>query len=245
MKSFNSDVPALFFLGPVEVGESIEIDPEEARHARALRLREGDSILLLDGAGRRSQGAIERVEKRRITVKVFNTVLEEPEKGLYIGLIIGILADKNRMEWLVEKSVELGVREILPLRSERTEGFYNKERLLRVACAALKQCQRSRLPEIRDEVDWGSVEPLLADYDAIALFHEQESTDESLANFQKSLAGNERVLILVGPEGGFSNQEVDRIRSYRNARILSLGRTRLRAETAAIVGLGTLQTMQG
>ena len=78
MKSFNSDVPALFFIGPVEVGASIEIDPEEARHARALRLREGDSILLLDGAGRRSQGAVERVEKRRITVKVFNTVLEEP-----------------------------------------------------------------------------------------------------------------------------------------------------------------------
>lgn len=243
MKSFCSDVPALLHTGDVRPGDLIVLDQEEARHARALRLREGDPIVLLDGRGRRSRGLLEHIQKRSTTVKVLDTVLEEPDPGLYIGLAVGVLADRSRMEWLVEKSVELGVREIFPVRSKRTEGFSKAERLQRVAIAALKQCQRSRLPEIHEELPWDEVVRAGIAYDAVALFHEQETAKEDFRSFLENLAEKKRVLLMVGPEGGFTEEEVQMVRAEANSHVVSLGPTRFRAETAAVVALGTLATV--
>lgn len=243
MKGFNSDIPALLYTGDVRVGDSIVLEQEEARHVRALRLREGDPVVLLDGHGRRSHGILEELQKRSTVVKVLDTVLEEPEPGLYIGLAVGVLADRSRMEWLVEKSVELGVREIFPVRSERTEGFIKADRLQRVAIAALKQCQRSRLPEIHDEISWDEAVGAGIAYDAVAIFHEQETAEEDFRSFLENLTGKGRVLLMVGPEGGFSEEEVRMVRSEANSHVVSLGPTRFRAETAAIVALGTLATI--
>ena len=243
MKTFHSDIPALFYAPTPVVGQSVLLEHDEARHLRALRLHLGDPVQLLDGAGRRSQAIVESMEKRRITVKVIHTALEEPESGLYIGLVIGVLADKSRMEWVVEKSVELGVEEIYPLRSEHTEGFYSRERLQRVARAALKQSQRSRISTLHEEVGWEDIEHVYAEFDTLALCHEQDGVDETLAEFVSSLSGNERVLLLVGPEGGFSEEEVRCVRRHHNGHILSLGNARLRSETAVVVALGSLQTM--
>lgn len=241
--AFFSDIPALFHAKPITLGELIALEPEEAGHIRALRLRVGDPVQLLDGAGRRSRGRIERVEKREITVRVEDTVLEEPEKGVYIGLAVGVLGDKGRMEWLVEKSVELGVAALYPLRSLRTEGFFNVERARRVAVAALKQSQRAWLPQIHGTLAWSELADVAATYDLLLLCHEQGAGRESLADLLRNLSGIKRVLILVGPEGGFSDAEITEAGEVWGARLITLGKTRLRSETAALAALAGLMLL--
>ncbi len=235
--AFFSDIPALFCTAAVNAGDAVQLEPEEAAHARALRLRPGDAVQLLDGAGKRSRGEIEKAEKREITVRVTDTVLEEPEKGVYIGLAVGALADKGRMEWLVEKCVELGASAIYPLQTERTEGFFHAERARRVALAALKQSQRSRLPQIHDTLGWSRLASVADTYDAVLLCHEQGAGRERLVDAFRNLPEECRVLILVGPEGGFSDAETAQAAERFGARAVTLGSARLRSETAAIAAL--------
>ncbi len=237
VKAFSSDIPALFFPSRVDPGELVTLDTDESRHARALRLRPGDTVQLLDGAGGRAFGTLLQGDRGGFPVRIRESVLEEEDPGAYIGLAVGLLSDKNRMEWLIEKSVELGVREIQPLQSERAEGFFKKDRAGRVAIAALKQSQRTRLPCIGDPVGWDGLAGVAARYDWVLLCHEGADPDSDPATILEPVGERDRVLIVVGPEGGFSEEEVDRAGKEFDARIVSLGPTRLRAETAAIAVL--------
>ena len=241
MKAFSSDIPALFHPERVNQGETVHLDPEESRHVRALRLRSGDQMQLLDGAGNRAFGRLQEEGRGSFLVRVERTVLEEEDPGAYIGLGIGLLSDKGRMEWLIEKSVELGVRGLYPLQSQRAEGFFREDRARRVAIAALKQSQRTWLPEISGPLDWEEIAGVLQGYDAVMLCHEGEDVEEDVMTRLDQIKENERIFLLIGPEGGFSEEEVKRGRDQYNATIVSLGSTRLRAETAAIVALAAIQ----
>ena len=243
MKRFSSDIPALYHPDHGVVGEVISLDSEESRHIRALRLLQGDRVQLLDGAGKRTFGTLQKGERGSFQVRIEETTLEEEESEVYIGLAIGLLAGKSRMEWVIEKGVELGVRSIMPLKSSRSEGFFNAGRAHRIAVAALKQSQRVRLPEI-SEVEWGELEDVASSYDALILCHEQESADVSLITALEKIEGNGSLLILVGPEGGFTEEEVNEAREELNAIIVSLGPSRLRAETAAIAAVAGVQIIQ-
>lgn len=241
VKAFSSDIPALFYPELVSPGEKLYLEGDESRHIRALRLHSGDSVQLLSGTGWRSFGVLEEGDRGRFHVRVENCLFEGEDSGTYIGLAIGLLSDKNRMEWLVEKAVELGVRSIQPFRSERAEGFFRGDRLHRVAVAALKQSQRVWLPEIGEPVDWSGLANVVSSYNVVLICHEQESADEDLLTALHNVGNQQRMLILVGPEGGFSEEEVERGREEFNARIVSLGQTRLRSETAAIVALAAAE----
>lgn len=245
MNAFRSDIPGLFHEGHVEIGSIVELDTDEVRHARAFRLGQGDDVLLLDGAGRKSLCTIHEAEKRRCAVMVRDTVLEEPEQGLYIGLIVGTLSDKTRMEWLVEKGVELGVREIVPLRSDRSEGFAKVDRLKRVAVAALKQSQRAFLPAIADQAEWEEVAGRLAGFDTVLMLHEQGEGRIPLRGVLPDIEPSKRVALLVGPEGGFDEREIEFVRSRVETVLVSLGEARLRSETAAICAAAILSMLAG
>lgn len=243
MPAFDSNIPALFHSGPVGEGDSVSLDREETRHARALRLRIGDRIQLLDGKGGRSSAEIAEMEKGHVAVKVLETVLEEPEPGVYIGLAQGILSDKSRMEWIVEKAVELGVGAFYPLTTGRAEGFFNLERARRLSISALKQSQRTWLPVMELPVRLEQLADEIASYDLMLLCHEQGVGRESLADVVRNMRGTERVLLIVGPEGGFAIEEVERVGAWPGTRIVSLGDVRFRSETAAIGALATLRIM--
>lgn len=245
MKAFRSDIPAVFHEGPVAAGTIVELDPDEVRHVRAFRLAVGDDLLLLDGAGRTSRCTIHEAEKRRCAVMVRDTVLEEPEQGLYIGLIVGALSDKTRLEWLVEKGVELGVREIVPLRSDRAEGFAKVDRLKRVAVAALKQSQRAFLPDIAGQTEWEDVLERLTGYDTVLMLHEQGEGRTPLREMLRDIGKSDRVALLVGPEGGFDEREIELVRARVGAVLVSLGEARLRAETAGISAVAVLSLVAG
>jgi 16S rRNA (uracil1498-N3)-methyltransferase len=161
---------------------------------------------------------------------------DEGERAPYIVLALGILSDKSRFEWALEKAVELGAAGFIPLRSERTEGRFNRERAERIAIAALKQSQRRYLPVLDEPVALPDLLGRLDEYDLALLCHESAPADATVRSLLGETPPAGRILILIGPEGGFSPAEVDAAR-MASARIVSLGEARLRSETAAIVAL--------
>jgi len=244
MHAFHSDIAALYVPLPLPEGEVMELPEEEARHVRALRLREGEPVLLLDGHGARVHAMIERMERRGVLVRIGATVLDGEEGRPYIVLAIGLLADKSRFEWLVEKGVELGAREIVPLETLRSEGRFNEGRAHRVAVAALKQSQRSYLPVISRPVTFAAMLERIGPDDQAFICHESAPVEDSMGRFLLSSPRPGAVVILIGPEGGFSPEEVESARRV-SARVVSLGETRLRAETAALTALVLAGTLTG
>lgn len=231
---FASSIPALWYNGPnPQADESIRLEPDETQHARALRLAVGDRAMLLNGKGRKIEVEIIAWEKSGPLLRCLNNLLESDAGWPYIALGFGIIADRSRVEWLVEKSVELGVRELLPINTQRSEGHLHRERLLRVAVAALKQSQRSYLPLLHQpmrlqQAFQHSTAPLI-------LCHEQTMGQQTLNQALQQNNGN-RATILIGPEGGFTETEVAEAQTA-GALIATLGPARLRAETAAIAAV--------
>ncbi|MDB5035745.1 MAG: rRNA methyltransferase [Chlorobi bacterium] len=239
MGRFQSNIPALYLPSGGEANDRIALPEEESRHVRALRLRAGDPVLLLDGAGGRTDATVERMERGEVIVRVRARVLDVGEGRPYIALGIGLLADKSRLEWTIEKGVELGAREIIPISAERAEGRFQHDRALRIAVAALKQSQGSFLPTIADPTPLARLLERLPEFERACLCHESAPAENSLARFLISSPGARRTIVLIGPEGGFTDREVSAAREA-SADIVSLGDTRLRSETAAIVALALI-----
>ena len=215
-------VPPEFFLSDGYV----EFPPDEANHAfKVLRLRSGAIVSVVDGQGACVKVQVEQCDRKGVRGRIIATQENpcEPTRKLTIGL--ALLKQRSRYKMFLEKSVELGVTTILPLITERTESrAWRKDRARQVMIAALKQCGRSRLPELQSPISLDSVlgpDILLADPNA---------TTSLLTIVDRS---RDPVTILIGPEGGFSENE--RILAQaRGATLVRLGPRHLRAETAAI-----------
>lgn len=226
----------IFYTNPEKVFEAhFELADQEAQHvAKVLRLRKGDEIHATDGKGIRLVGNIQAIGKNSVTV--FIKEKEEipkpiPEKVLAMGII----KKRDRLEFAVEKAVELGATEIVLFDSDHSEKTKVREdRLQTIAISAMKQSMRSWLPEI---VILKSLEAVLQKYAdfKVLMAHEQVGFESGKADEFENL-DEEKLLLLVGPEGGFSNQEVELAKS-QNAELVSLGKYRLRAETAAVAFL--------
>lgn len=233
-----SRAAAFFHADPVRIGDLVTVDPEEDRHMRASRLRRGDRVILLDGRGGRAEGVLERIERRGGQVRIERMVLESRERGPYIALAIALLSDRSRIEWVVEKGTELGVAEILLLQTDRSEGRIHGDRLHRVATAALKQSQQSFLPSIRLPVSTGGLLEESGRFERVFLCHEEAPLHSTLRDDLADDPPHGGILLLIGPEGGFSDREVEKARAC-SARIVSLGPIRLRADTAALTAVVT------
>jgi 16S rRNA (uracil1498-N3)-methyltransferase len=233
---FNSDIPALFHRYDLNEGQIVRVDDDEHRHLRAIRARIGGSVMLLDGRGRRAECIIEGLERRESLLRVERIVFDEGESRPYIAVGIGLLADKTRFEWCLEKLVELGATAIVPLITERSEGRFYRERFERIMIAALKQSQRSWLPDLPDPIPFDSFLDQRPPDDHLVLCHERASVDRSLTRFLLRFPPQQRLTILVGPEGGFSDSELE-FAEARSASIVWLSDARLRSETAAVASL--------
>lgn len=231
---FSSSIPALWYAGPIPHADgTLRLEADEARHARALRLGVGDRAILLDGKGRKTEAEVVAWEKSGPLLRCLNNLLESDAGWPYIAIGFGMIDDRSRVEWLVEKSVELGVRELLPIRTQRSEGHLHRERLLRVAVAALKQSQRSYLPLLHQPTTLAQA--LRHSTDPLILCHEQRVGQQTLNQALQQHGGN-RAMLLIGPEGGFTEAEVAEAETA-GALVATLGPARLRAETAAIAAV--------
>ncbi|MCD8303801.1 MAG: 16S rRNA (uracil(1498)-N(3))-methyltransferase [Prevotellaceae bacterium] len=213
-----------------------ELPEEEARHAlRVLRLGEGDEIRLVDGKGGLYEAEITEARGRRVSYKVLTEEHTEPLRQGRLHLAVAPTKNSERMEWLVEKATEIGFDELTFLLCRHSERrTLNMERLERIVVAAMKQSQKAWKPRLNPLMDFSEFlqgERVGGKY--ICHCHEGLSLKPHLLEV---LRAGEDATVLVGPEGDFSLEEVQEAerRGYVG---VSLGRSRLRTETAALAAL--------
>jgi 16S rRNA (uracil1498-N3)-methyltransferase len=216
---------------------------DESKHlARVLRKKEGETVFVTDGMGRMFETVIDQITQSTTVCRIEAVHEEYNEMKTVVTLAVSPLKNPGRFDFLIEKATELGVRRILPLLSERTISHRDKqERLQKIALAAMKQCGRSRLPEITPSVKFDELLKTRNNYELACIPHEQTETDKTLFSLLQNYTSLKSVLIAVGPEGGFSDGEIQKAEAAGFLPV-SLGARRLRTETAAIAALCALQS---
>lgn len=231
--------PHVFLIDPATEPDDrqvISLDGDEARHAaQVVRLRVGETVHLVDGAGRRLVGEVANVDRDRVQVRVAEVSLEPLPTPRIV--VIQALAKGDRGERAIEAMTEVGVDVIIPWSAERCVTRLTGDRAVRgvdkwraTARAATKQSRRSRLPQITDLHSTEALRPWIADA-ALAICLD-ESADAPLAAMTIPHEGD--VTLIVGPEGGVSRAETD-LFSAAGARTGRLGPSVLRTSTAGPV----------
>ena len=229
----------------LEVGIS-PLSEEEALHVvRVLRMSEGQSVRLIDGQGGLAQGILTAVGKRSASVHVERLAKEEVRpKGLV--LVVAPTKANDRFEWLLEKATELGVEEVIPVWTDRSERRVDKhDRWRKVVVAATKQCQRRWVPKLHEACamkDLFDLHPgLMARPGAVAHCMGGVSGLSERVAWTEWQADNSEAWLAIGPEGDFTESEV-RWLVERNACAVHLGVLRLRTETAAMAAVAQFKT---
>ncbi|ADO83496.1 RsmE family RNA methyltransferase [Ilyobacter polytropus] len=202
-----------------------------------FRMKEGDQLRVVDGEYEYFC-TIVILEKKEITAEINDKKSDEYSSKIRIDAALGILKN-DKMDLVIQKLTEIGINKIIPTLTKRTivklKG--KKSKWDTVSKEALKQCQGVKLVEISEPLKLSEIE--YSDYDLVLLPYEcAENTriKDVLNNSEKTL---KKILYLIGPEGGFSEEEVAYLQE-NNAKVITLGKRILRAETAAIVVGGVL-----
>ena len=219
-----------FFVDKIE--EVVELVGEEFEHAKnVLRLSNGDEVILLDNSGKEYTAVIASVEKKRMLLNVVRSEVGSREALTDVCLLFGYLKNADKNEFIVQKAVELGVKEIGVFSSEYSSAYMNQnklERLNKVAKEAAKQCLRATAPEL---VYYDNLEKALLSASEYKnkIFACEFATESKcdIANLQGSVA------MVIGSEGGFSREEEELANRLGYASV-TLGKRILRAETAAV-----------
>ena len=215
------------------------LDPSEIHHMRdALRLKVGDPVSLFDGSGKEAVGTIARSEKNEILVSIHSVRDSKPSRNIRLTLACAI-PKKTKFEFIIEKCTELGVDEIIPMHTKRTEFRFEEEKIRKkseryktVAINAGKQSKRSTIPTIHAVTKFTDVLSNLSP-DTIAFIPCLIPNTKNLQHAFKIPANTKNILFLIGPEGDFTADEVDA--AIKTGCIpVSLGPTVLKVDTAAI-----------
>ncbi len=214
----------------------VRIAGEEAKHLKALRLKAGDSFFVVNGEGLAAKAVVDEIDKGRTRARITEFYEEFGEPSVKIALAIGILKDRNRFEFAVEKAIELGVSEIFPLITERSQKKeVNLYRLRAKSIAAIKQSMRSRIPIFHSPIKIDKVEKKFDKFPNIVLA-DAEGFEPDIKNIRDD------ILVLVGPEGGFSPEELSRLKANEKLSLWRLSARRLRTETAAVSALSIISS---
>jgi len=233
--------------------KSAALSAEEARHLRdVLRLRQGDEIYVFDGEGREFHCQVQDIARDSVQLSVISEVAAaRPESTL--DLTLGIVLLKNeKFDLAIQKATELGVRRIIPLESERADvrlrdsddAHKRTTRWRRIAAEAAKQSGRARVPDVNDPLPFSSIASAARDQQSpkgAARLMFSERGGRSLTETMSGLSGTPwEIIAVVGPEGGWTDAEIELAR-VGGWEIVTLGGRTLRAETAAIVVATLLQ----
>jgi 16S rRNA (uracil1498-N3)-methyltransferase len=214
------------------IGETATLLGEEFEHAKnVLRLGVGDEVILLDNSGKEYTCIVSSVEKKSMLLNVLGVCDGDKEANTPVALVFGYLKNADKNEFIVQKAVELGVKEIIAFSSEYSSAYMNEnklDRLNKVSKESAKQCLRSYAPIVRYEKTLKAALELVKDYQN-KLFACEFAT-QSKADLT-SLCGS--TAIVVGSEGGFSKDE-ERMASELGFASVTLGKRILRAETACV-----------
>lgn len=221
------------------------LNEEESRHcAKVLRLKQGDVIQVTDGRGSVSSSRLEKVDARRTTyVVVERTLIPLPAYRIHMAICPTRKAERN--EWMVEKMTELGVHKIQFIVSEHTHKetinrVVNLDRLNRIALSAMKQSQQYYLPELTLHATFKDYLDQVTDQQRYIAYVTDHAVPPHLMEISSK---NQSVSVLIGPEGDFSLGEIQLAKEYGFVPI-SLGPTRLRTETAAVIACHSINLVQ-
>lgn len=216
------------------------IQGEDVKHIlKVLRLKQGTVISINNCVGQEYIGEIISADKKEVLVKIKEEVLLNNESPIQVFLFQG-LPKSSKMDLIVQKATELGVKEITPVITERVVvkneiGEYKKlDRWQRIALEACKQSKRSLIPTINSPIEFGKLIELLKNMDLIVVPYENQEGYGIKKVIQGLHREIKKVGIVIGPEGGFEEEEIEKLKEL-GAHIVTLGPRILRTETAGFV----------
>lgn len=228
------------FYCPAIISDFYSLSEEESRHCiGVLRHKEGDSIQLIDGVGGFYVAEITKADKRKCELKIIEKKTGLGKRTYKLHIAIAPTKNIDRMEWFLEKATEIGIDEITPVICEHSERKEVKpERLNKVIVSAMKQSLKAYLPQLNPQIKFkdyvkqeNSSLKFICSCDA-----DKNSSLKNLYTAQKD------ILLLIGPEGDFSNEEI-KLAEANGFKTITLGESRLRTETAGIVACEIINFM--
>jgi 16S rRNA (uracil1498-N3)-methyltransferase len=211
-------------------------DKEESKHiVKVLRKKEGDKIFITNGLGYLFESEIIMASEKKCEVKITKETFQEPTT-FYTHIAVAPTKMNDRLEWFLEKATEIGIHEITPIICDHSERkVYKIDRAEKIIQAAMKQSLHFYLPKINEPVSLSQFVKLKIDGQKF-IAHCEETDKKS---FKNEVKRDEKITILIGPEGDFSTKEINF--AIENKFIpVTLGNTRLRTETAALVACHTI-----
>lgn len=223
------------------VDDSITLSDDEFRHCiKVLRRKEGDTISIIDGKGNLYTATIDSIAKHHCKAIITNITFFEPKLNNQLHVVLAPTKNTDRTEWAIEKMVEIGVNRISLIYCEHSERKIQKtERLKKIALSAAKQSLKYFMPIIDELVTFNDFIKGIENKEQ-NLFIGYCETDETTYILQQQFTYND-TLVLIGPEGDFSPQEVE-IAKNAGFTPISLGKSRLRTETAAMVATALINS---
>jgi 16S rRNA (uracil1498-N3)-methyltransferase len=239
----------VFFLPPEQLtSPTISISGPLLDHFRSLRMKIGDEITVADGAGSRHRMEITALSGRVLQGRILSS--ERRPAGTGPSVVLGqALLKGEKMDWVIQKAAELGADRIVPLvtrhsvvRPQRGRIEHQRSRWQRIALEAAQQSERWTIPPVDEPADLSKASAGYASATKLVLV--ERSAETSLASVPLPTEAGQAVLLLIGPEGGWDEEEV-RLLAELGYRSLTMGSRILRAETAAIAALSILQSRLG
>ncbi|MCM8710405.1 16S rRNA (uracil(1498)-N(3))-methyltransferase [Clostridium sp. SYSU_GA19001] len=226
-------------------GDFAVIEDDDVKHIyKVLRLSVGDKISINNLEGSEFLGEIRSINKRQVTVKLLEKLPVNNESPINIYLYQG-LPKSSKMDLIVQKGTELGVKEITPVITERVivkselGEFKKVDRWNRIALEACKQCKRTLIPKINTPIEFEHLINDIKTMDLVVVPYENQESF-GIKNVIKSVKNNTKnIAIVIGPEGGFEQSEIEVFRNI-GAHIVTLGPRILRTETAGFVCVSLL-----
>lgn len=218
---------------------TVRLNNEESKHlAKVLRLNAGENVAVIDGKGKHYNCTVELAHQKSSMLKINETIL----KNEFFGVEIAAAPTKNlsRWEWFLEKATEIGIdafHPIITFHSERR--VVKRERQERILISAMKQSYKATLPALSDQTTFKKFISQEFEGNKYIAHCYEDLSRESLKNCHKK---GEKALILIGPEGDFSKEEVE-LALENGFTAVSLSPSRLRTETAALVACHTINLM--
>lgn len=225
------------FYTPDLAGDSYKLNEEESRHCtKVLRLTPGDTIHLTDGKGGLFTASITDVSEKRCEVVIVEKKTEYGKRNFFLHIAVAPTKNIDRIEWFLEKATEIGIDEITPLLCKRSERDVVKtERLNKVITSAVKQSLKAYYPKLNEITRLKDLLNMPFDGKKY-IAHCGQTSKMPLKN---AVSKNGKVMILIGPEGDFTNDEIV-LAVSKGFEPISLGNSRLRTETAALVACHTI-----
>jgi len=237
-------IPRLYQTQPLQVGDTVELDDNALRHSiQVLRLKPDDQLVLFNGDGHDYQARLISVTKKQARAHIEQSSVVINESPLYTHLALGI-AKGERMDYAIQKAVELGINRLTPLQTQRCVVQLDDKRAQKrqqhwqgIIQGACEQSGRARLPQFDPVISYAAFLEQPLDGQHLIL-------DPRNNQHLSQLSAPERLILMIGPEGGFTPEERDQ--AYRHqAQGVQLGPRILRTETAVVAGLTAAQTLWG